>query len=194
MITIRSANVYDAPYILDIYRYYVEKTAITFEYEVPSVEEFTHRIEHTLTKYPYIVAEEKGKIIGYAYAETFKARAAYDWSVETTIYLDHTRKHGGLGKRLYTALEAILVKQGICNANACITSPEVEDEYCDHNSEGYHEHLGYKLVGKFHRCGYKFDTWYNMVWMEKFINDHTVPSKKITWYPELVKTINFDEF
>ncbi len=79
---IRLASVEDAAELLEIYRPYIEKTAITFEVEVPSVEEFAGRIRHTLEKYPYLVAEEQGRIVGYAYASPFKTRAAYDWSVD----------------------------------------------------------------------------------------------------------------
>ena len=84
---IRTATANDAEAILNIYAYYVENTAITFEYDVPTLEEFTQRIENTLKKYPYLVAEKDGEILGYAYAGVFKDRAAYDWSAETTIYL-----------------------------------------------------------------------------------------------------------
>lgn len=106
-ITLRAARPDDAAALLEIYAPYVTGTAITFEYDVPSVEEFRARIEHTLKKYPYIVAESGGEIVGYAYTGEFKERAAYGWSVETSIYVARGKKHCGIGKRLYRALEDI---------------------------------------------------------------------------------------
>ena len=169
---IRIATENDAEKLLEIYAYYVENTAITFEYEVPSVDEFRGRIRRTLSKYPYLVAECEGRIVGYAYASAFKERRAYDWAVETTIYIAKDARKWGFGKELYMALENALALQNIINLNACIGYPIIEDEYLTKNSVQYHEHLGYKFVGEFHKCGYKFGKWYNMVWMEKCISKH----------------------
>lgn len=100
-IEIRYAKLEDATRLVEIYRYYVEKTAITFEYKVPSIEEFQQRMIHVMEKYPYLVAKVDDQIVGYAYASTFNVRVAYDWCVETSIYLDHTlRKCGGREKTL----------------------------------------------------------------------------------------------
>ena len=166
---IRSAKTEDAERLLEIYAYYVENTAISFEYEVPSLQEFKQRIEHTLEKYPYLVLTEDGVIRGYAYAGVFKARAAYDHCCEMTIYLDHESKGKGYGRALYEALEKELADMGIKNLYACIGDPIEEDEYLTKDSERFHKHMGYEKVGEFHRCGYKFDRWYNMIWMEKII-------------------------
>ena len=171
-IIIRTASAADAPALLKIYRPYVENTAITFEYDVPSTEEFASRIQHTLRKYPYLVAEEKVTLLGYAYAGPFHERPAYDWAVETSIYVDQSLKHRGIGRRLHDALETALREQGILNMNACIAYPPKEDEHLDKNSVEFHTHMGYRLVGEFHKCGYKFNHWYNMVWMEKLIGEH----------------------
>lgn len=171
-ITIRPAASDDAEALLSIYAPYVEHTAITFEYEVPSVEEFRERIIHTLQHYPYIVAERDGEIVGYAYAGPLHARAAYAWSVETSIYVKENEKKSGIGKALYNSLEKALAAQNMTNLNACIASLVVDDEYLNHNSIQFHEHLGYSMVGEFHKCAYKFGRWYNMVWMEKIIADH----------------------
>ena len=180
-ILIREATPEDAPLLLEIYAYYVERTAITFEYDVPSVKEFRDRILHTKEKYPYLVIEEDGVIRGYAYAGVFKGRAAYDRSCEMTIYLDREaagRGPGsgrGLGRKLYEALEEELKARGILNLYACIGVPAKnaeDDEYLDHNSEQFHAHMGYTTVGRFHLCGYKFGRWYDMIWMEKMIGEH----------------------
>ena len=168
---IRSAATEDADRLLEIYSYYVENTAISFEYETPSLEEFRGRISHTLEKYPYLVAEENGVIQGYAYAGVFKGRAAYDHCCEVTIYLDRDSKGKGYGRALYEALEDALKKQGILNLYACIGDPIVEDEYLTKDSEKFHQHMGYTKVGEFHKCGYKFGRWYNMIWMEKIITN-----------------------
>ncbi len=171
-IKIRVATERDAKALLEIYSEYVEKTAITFEYVVPTVEEFSERISVVLQKHPYLVAEYEGKIIGYAYASEFKNRAAYDWCVEITVYVHSDCRNMGAGRHLYDKLEAILSKQGILNLNACIAYPEKEDEYLTKASVSFHEKLGYQLVGRFHKCGYKFNRWYDMVWMEKHIGCH----------------------
>ena len=176
-ITIRTAILSDAQALLNIYSPYVEHTAITFEYDVPSVEEFASRIKNTLQKYPYLVAEKNGRLLGYAYASPFHERPAYDWAVETSIYVDQNIKHQGIGRRLHDALEDALRSQGILNMNACIAYPPEEDEYLDKNSVEFHTHMGYRLVGEFYKCGYKFHRWYNMVWMEKLIGNHLSDQK-----------------
>ena len=169
---IREATINDAPRLLEIYGYYVKHTAISFEYEVPSVEEFQARIERTLVRYPYLVLEEEDFVLGYAYAGPFKARAAYDWSCELSIYLDKDCHGKGFGRRLYEALEERLKAQGIQNLYACIAFPDEEDEYLTINSVEFHEHMGYRRVGVFRQCAYKFGRWYSMTWMEKMLGEH----------------------
>ena len=170
---IRKATKEDAHSLLDIYSYYVENTAISFEYETPSLDEFEKRIIKTLEKYPYVVIEDGGLIRGYAYAGPFHSRAAYAHCCEVTIYLDRDSKGKGYGRALYEALETALKQMGIINLYACIADPEIEDEYLTKNSESFHKHMGYTGVGEFHKCGYKFGRWYNMIWMEKMIGEHT---------------------
>lgn len=114
MIEVRDASLEDAGRILEIYAYYVKNTAITFEYEVPSVDEFRSRMERTMRKYPYLVILRDGVIEGYAYAGAFVGRAAYDWSCEMTIYLDHGARKCGMGRILYDALQEALRQMGIC--------------------------------------------------------------------------------
>ena len=172
MIVIRNAETADAKRLLEIYDYYVQHTAITFEYDTPSLEEFETRIQKTRERYPYLVIEKDGEIKGYAYAGVFYNRRAYDWSCEMSIYLDQSSKKCGMGRVLYEALEEKLKNMGILNLYACVAYPIIEDEYLTTNSAAFHEHLGFKTVGEFHQCGYKFNRWYNMIWMEKIIGEH----------------------
>lgn len=170
---IRTACVDDAEALLDIYRYYVEHTAISFECETPTVEEFRSRIAGTLEKYPYFVALREGRIAGYAYAHPFVGRAAYDWSAELTIYLAPDARKQGLGRALYEALERELAEMGVLNLYACIGVPaDGEDEYLDLNSARFHARMGFAKCGEFRLCGRKFGRWYSMIWMEKLIGEH----------------------
>ena len=171
-ITIRSATVEDAAAILNIYSYYIENTAITMEYEVPTVEQFEGRIRKTLENYPYLVAEQEGKIIGYAYAGRFHERAAFYRSAEVSIYIHKDAQKCGLGRRFYEEIEKILEEQGILNVYASIAYTDVEDEYLTNNSTQFHEHMGYKKVAQFNNCCIKFGRWYHLIWMEKFLGEH----------------------
>lgn len=181
-IKIRTAKLQDAERLLEIYAPYVTQTAITFENDVPTVEEFTARMACVLEKYPYLVAEQDGSPVGYTYAGTFKNRAAYDWAVETSIYVRQDKKRTGIGSRLYEALETALKAQGILNLNACIAYAVIEDAYLANDSVRYHEKCGYKQVAHFHQCGYKFGHWYDMVWMEKLIGEHTANPPQVKPY------------
>lgn len=283
-LTFRVARPEDAEALLAIYAPYVEETAITFEYEVPSVEAFRARIAHTLATYPYIVVVEEQEanagtgrvdgasascidraeanagtahvdgtpvssasasgagevteahrtsehIIGYAYVGRLHERAAYDWSVETSIYVDRCARKHGLGRQLYERLEAILRAMNIISVNACIAYPGTmntvaaadrlqdahidigdpntadrarkdprkgsadsgtdigEDPYLNTNSPDFHAHLGYQLVGHFHACAYKFDRWYDMIWMEKWIAPHPAKPEAMIPFPELPEEV-----
>lgn len=172
MITVRNAMIEDAERTLEIYSYYVQNTAISFEYETPALDEWKARMARTMSRYPYLVIEEDGVIQGYSYAGAFVGRAAYDWSCEMTIYLDHHVQKHGMGRMLYEAMEQALKKMGILNLYACIGYPDEDDEYLTTNSADFHAHLGYTKVGTFHKCGYKFGRWYHMIWMEKIIGEH----------------------
>jgi phosphinothricin acetyltransferase len=184
-IAIRVATETDAAQIREIYAPYVRDTAITFEYGVPSVEELAARIIRVLKRYPYLVAEQNGQIIGYAYVSAFRPRAAYDWAVETSIYLSQDCRREGLGKRLYLLLEEILKKQHILNMYACIAYTATEDTHLTNDSVAFHEKLGYKTIGHFTKCGYKYNTWYDMVWMEKLIGEHQEDMKMVIPFAEV---------
>jgi len=169
-INIRTATPTDADKLLAVYAPYVENSAITFEYEVPSAEEFKQRIENTLANYPYLVAEKNGEVLGYAYASVFKPRCAYRHCVETSIYVSKDVHEQGIGTLLYHALEKELKQRGIINLNACIAWIDTPNDHLTHQSPKFHEKNGYKKVAHFHRCGYKFGEWYDMIWMEKLLN------------------------
>ncbi len=186
--SIRMATELDTEEILSIYAPYVLDTAITFEYEIPSLEEFSQRIRDTLKSYPYLVALEENRITGYAYASAFHKRAAYQWSAETTVYLKQDCRGKGLGKQLYYELESILKSQNIINVNACIAYVQGEDQHLNNASVAFHERMGYSKVAHFKKCGYKFGTWYDMIWMEKMLREHPdapeplLPITKIHYY------------
>ena len=175
---IRIAKPEDAKELIEIYKYYVENTTITFEYETPTVEEFENRIKNTLVRYPYLVAEDNNKICGYAYASAFKVRRAYDWAVETSIYVQNGDSSHGVGTLLYNELERYLKLQNIINVNACITYPNKQ-------SENFHKKFGYKTVAHFNKCGYKFGQWNDVIWMEKFIGDHVDNPEDLIPFSEL---------
>lgn len=184
-LTVRAAVPEDAAALLEIYAPYVERTAVTFEYDVPTREDFAGRIARTLERYPWLIAEAGGQIAGYAYAGPFKERPAYDWAVETTVYVRQDARRRGIGRRLYGPLERCLAAQGVLNLNACIACPERPDEYLTWDSVEFHSRLGYRLVGEFRRCGCKFGRWYNMVWMERHIGEHPADPPAVRPFPEV---------
>ncbi|MHC3511156.1 GNAT family N-acetyltransferase [Streptococcus suis] len=160
MINIRSAQIEDAADLVAIYAPYVENTAITFETEVPTVSDFASRIKKTLEKFPYLVAEEEGQVVGYAYASTYYARAAYDWTVEMSVYVSNEARGKGIGSLLYDAIEEDLKARGFKNFLACIALPNPA-------SLALHEKRRYEQVAHFKNVGYKFDTWHDIVWLQK---------------------------
>ena len=168
-IKIRSATPGDAAAIWSIYRYYVEHTAISFEITMPTQEQIRQRIEKVLCGFPYLVAELNGKVIGYAYAGHFIPREAYYHCAEVSIYISRENHRSGIGRMLYDALIGQLRDQGITQIYACIGVPEIEDEYLTNNSAQFHDHMGFREVGRFCNSGKKFDRFYHMIWMEKLI-------------------------
>ena len=186
---IRPATLADAEILRDIYAPYVEETAVSFEYTVPTVAEFTERMKDIMKRYPYLVAEEAGEAVGYAYASPFHEREAYSWSAELTVYLRKDQRGWGRGRLLYEKLEQILRAQNITNLYACIAWPEQEDEYLTGASARFHERMGFRLAGMFHRCGYKFGRWYSMVWMEKEIGTRREKQPPVKSFSEVKEQI-----
>lgn len=171
-IELRTATVDDAEKILSIYSPYVKNTAVSFEYDPPSIDEFKERIRKTLEKFPYLVAMHDDEIVGYAYAGQFHPRAAFLHSAELSVYLRQDMRGKGIGRKLYAEIEKILKQKGFINLYALVAYAEEEDEYITHDSVIFHEVMGYKTVGRCNKCGCKFGRWYDILYMEKFIGSH----------------------
>ena len=176
-IQIRVARESDAAALRDIYAPYVERTAVSFEYEAPDVAAFLERIRRVQERYPYLVAESDGALLGYAYAGSFHTREAYSWSAEASIYLRMDCRRMGVGSALYRALEAALRAMGVRRLYASIAVPDEPDEHLTLDSVRFHTAMGFRTVGEFHHCGWKFNRWYSTVWMEKVLaSDTSAPS------------------
>ena len=157
MIRLRPATVADAQDLLDIYAPYVTDTSVTFETEIPSLETFQKRIREITRGFPYLVAEEDGEILGYAYAHPYHERAAFHWTVETSIYVRMGMERKKLGTMLYHGLLALLRLQGIHTACALITLP-------NDRSIAFHEKMGFVHGGSLPAVGYKFGQWYGLAY------------------------------
>lgn len=166
---IRDVTIEDAARLVEIYSHYVQNTAVSFEYAVPTVEEFANRIKNITKKYPYLVCETDGKIIGYVYASAYSSREAYNWTVDTSIYIDKKYRRNGAGSLLYKELEKRLKGMGIVNLLAGVAFIEHEDEYLSHGSPKFHLNQGYSEVAHMKSIGKKFDRWYDLKWFQKKI-------------------------
>ena len=166
---IRPATEKDIPEILAIYAPYVEHSTATFEYDVPCLRSFTQRFLDITAQFPWLVWEEEGRILGYAYASPPYSRAAYSWCAEPSIYLREEARGKGIGKKLYTVLEKILEQQGYHVLYVLITA-ENKSSIC------FHRKMGYETKVEFSNCGYKFHRWLGLVWMEKRIKSVHSPS------------------
>lgn len=152
--------------ILEIYSYYVLNSAATFEIDVPEYEEFKTRVNNIQNKYPYLTALYNGKVTGFAYAAPLRSRKAYDYSCETTIYIHNAFLNKNIGRKLYNRLFDYITKQNIINIYACITESNKE-------SVMFHEKFGFTKAAHFHKCGYKFKKWHDILWLEKIISNHS---------------------
>lgn len=175
---IRLAGLQDVPRILEIYAPYVEGTAISFEYTVPTLEEFTQRFLGITAQFPWLVWEENGEVLGYAYGNRPFERAAYRWNASASIYLCPEACGKGIGRQLYAALEQLLQKQGYRKVYAIITT-------ANEASVAFHRAVGYRQTAVMPDCGYKFGTWYGVIWMEKDLNDWETPP----WEPVAVHSV-----
>lgn len=184
-IRLRPVREEDAPAIAAIYAPYVRETAITFEYEPPDAAEFRRRIAAVAPKYPYLVAEQNGQVLGYAYTSAFRTRAAYGWIVEPSIYVRRDVRGHGLGSRFYRALEELSRAQGVQTICACVTwSPEPTPYWTD-ASIRFHHRLGYTLAGQLHRCGFKFGQWFGTCYFEKALGDYPADPAPLIPFPDL---------
>ena len=176
-LNIRLANVNDTQKLLDIYAEYI-KTPITFETELPSAAEFKERIAEISAVYPYLVCEQDGEIIGYAYVHRFRERAAYDWGVEASIYLAKKAVGQGLGTLLYQALIDICREMGILTIYGCVTAPNAPSEHL-------HAKMGFRHVGTMAKAGFKAGAWHEVNWYEKALGDYPANPQKICPITEL---------
>ena len=177
---IRIATEADVPEILAIYAPYIENTTVTFEYEVPSRKDFLARFRAVTAQFPWLVWEEDGKILGYAYGSAPFERAAYGWCAEDSVYLLPEARGRGIGRALCTALEKILFYQGYKRIYAIIATE-------NQSSIAFHEKLGYRTCGDFRDAGFKFGRWVGIVWMDKRSNSVELPSNFPTPWSALMQ-------
>ena len=181
---IRLAEASDGPRVAEIYRPAVVSFATSFEVDPPDGSEMARRIGAVTQRTPWLVGEEDGAVLGYAYAGTHRERAAYSWSVEVSAYVDPSALRSGLGRRLYERLFAILTLQGFQNAYAGITLPNPA-------SVGFHEALGFSMVGTYRRIGYKNGAWHDVRWYERSLGTHAPNPSPPRPLPEVAREPSF---
>lgn len=164
----RCATVEDSDSILEIYRPYVESTTVTFETVVPSREEFRHRMEGILEKYPYLVAEADGTIVGYSYASAYRPRAGFGWTAELSVYVRQDLRKMGIGSHLFAAMLDFLRLQGYQNAVSVLSWPNLA-------SEKLHYRFGFRCAGVQLKCGFKNGTWCDVAVFERRLGDYAEP-------------------
>lgn len=168
-VIVRDVTAEDAGRLVEIYSHYVLNTAVSFEYEVPTIEEFRQRIEKITARFPYLVCEKNGKVIGYVYAGEYSVRSAYSWTAAMSIYVDKDYRRQGIGTLLYKNIEPRLKEMGIVNLLAGTAYCDPEDEYLTHASSCFHMSCGYAEAAHFKKIGKKFDRWYDLKWYQKVI-------------------------
>lgn len=168
--TIRDARRSDVPAMLAIYAPFVEHTAVSFEYDVPTEAEFARRLEEHQAAFPWLVCEENGTVMGYAYAGRAFERAAYGWNAEISCYLAPELRGRGVGRRLYARIEEILTRLGYYKLFAVVTSANAP-------SVAFHRALGFRDAACFRNVGYKQGGWYDVLWLEKTLCDRPEPQR-----------------
>ena len=163
-LSIRDAVSADTVALLAIYRPYVLDTPVSFELEPPSTAEFEQRIIAARSRWVWLVAERGSDLVGYAYASSYKSRAAYRWSVETAVYVHESHRGQGVGMTLYSRLMAVLAEKGYCTAYAGITLP-------NDASIRLHRSAGFREIGVFRRAGWKFGRWHDVSWWQRELRD-----------------------
>ena len=186
MKTIRLASPSDAAAVLAIYAPHILHTAFTFETEVPSIENFAQRIITYQENWPWLVYEADGFIAGYTYATKHRERAAYQWCVESSVYVHTDHQQKGIAKALYTALFKILQYQGCRNVYAGITLP-------NDKSIAFHKNFGFAWLGDYSKIGYKLKRWNTVSWWQLQINDYSddpvAPMKFVEVESEFLKKV-----
>ncbi len=177
---IRDINEKDIPAVLDIYRPYITDTRITFEYDVPSAEDFTRRVRRYTRQFPWLVACEGGRIVGYGYASAYRSRTAYQWDCELSVYVDKDRLKRGCGRAIYRELLGRVALQGYYNAYGVVALPNEE-------SVRLHEHFGFRLEGIQKNTGFKHGQWVDTAIYAKALRNFDPPKKAPVSYPELLK-------
>ena len=177
---IRPALEADLPAILAIYGPYILTSTATFEYEVPSLSAFTDRFRGITAQFPWLVWEEDGEILGYAYGSAPYTRPAYAWCAESSVYLAPAARGRGIGTALYAALEEILRTQGYQVLYALVTQENAA-------SLRFHEKLGFRQMVLFPDCGFKFGRWLGLIWLEKRLKSVEIPTSAPTPWPTIRK-------
>lgn len=162
---VRLATTADAERVRAIYAPHVRDSAVSFEREVPTVEEIERRIERTLESLPWLVVERDGEVVGYAYAHAYRRREAYQWAVESTVYVDESHQRRGVARGLYTSLLEVLRRQGYRTVYAAIALPNPA-------SVEFHESMGFEPVGVFENAGYKGGAWHDVGWWALSLGDY----------------------
>jgi phosphinothricin acetyltransferase len=176
---IRLADVGDAAGILAIYKPFVEASATSFETNAPTTDEFAGRITACIHKYPWLVAVVNGTIAGYAYATKHRAREAYQWSVESSVYVHPAFYRQGIARLLYQKLFSLLKAQGFINVFAVIALP-------NQASINLHKESGFEEIGVYKKAGFKLGKWHDVKWLVKYINEHSLEPLA----PKSIQSIN----
>ena len=184
---IRIAKEEDLQQMLDIYGHYVLHTTYSFEYTLPTLAEFTRRFQKVTDRFPWLVWEEGGRVLGYAYGSAPFEREAYQWCGELSVYVAQSAQGRGIGRKLYTAAEQILKMQGFLRVYAIITG---ENEI----SRKFHQALGYETAATFPHCGVKFGRSLAVIWMEKVLSSVEIPTKPpVPWQTIVNSDRNWQE-
>ena len=173
-LNIRPVRISDADFCLSLYSKHVIDSAVSFELEAPSLEDFLNRIDSISNRFPYLVAEENGVLVGYAYASVYRDRLAYQWNVEVSIYVEDNNKKSGVATKLYTELFSELKRIHICKAFAVIALP-------NDASVGFHHKMGFEKFATYKNVGFKLNEWHDVLWMEKMIQFPATPSTPLYW-------------
>ena len=184
MVDIRLANAADAAGVLAIYAPIVRDTAISFELVPPTLSEMQQRIEKTLTEFPWLVAEAEQNVVGYAYASRHRTRAAYQWSVDVSVYVRADARGRGIARALYRALLRLLEELSYCTALAGIALP-------NEASVRFHEAMGFRPVGTYRNVGFKLGTWHDVGWWQRPLREYPTnpaPPRTMREYLESGKT------